>query len=39
MVDTWYNIFSAKVKGLPDVAETRFGDEIYATAWKWWLEE
>jgi len=39
MVDTWYNIFSADVKGLPDPQNTRFGDEIYATAWKWWLEE
>lgn len=39
MVDTWYNIFSANIKGLPDPAVTNFGDEIYATAWQWWFEE
>jgi len=37
MVDDGYNIFSAKVKGLPEDALS--GDEIYRTAWQWWLEE
>jgi len=37
MVDDWYNIFSNKVKGLPEKA--LFGDEIYRTAWQWWLED
>ncbi|MFZ5918413.1 MAG: ABC transporter substrate-binding protein [Chloroflexota bacterium] len=39
MVDDGYNIFSAKVKGLPDPAKTLTGDEIYRTAWQWWLED
>jgi peptide/nickel transport system substrate-binding protein len=38
-VDTWYNIFSARVKGLPDPADTLENLWIYRTAWQWWVEE
>lgn len=33
----WYNIFSSKVKGLPESALV--GDQIYAKAYQWWIEE
>jgi len=38
-LDTWYNIFNARVKGLPDPAETLEGLWVYRTAWQWWVEE
>lgn len=37
MVDDGYNIFSNKVKGLPEKA--LFSDIIYTTARNWWLED
>jgi peptide/nickel transport system substrate-binding protein len=33
----WYNIFSTKVKGLPETALS--GDSIYTLAYKMWLDE
>ena len=36
-IDDWYNMFSAKVKGVPENA--LFGTEVFATAWQWSLEE
>jgi peptide/nickel transport system substrate-binding protein len=33
----WYNIFSTKVKGLPETALS--GDSIYTKAYRMWLEE
>jgi peptide/nickel transport system substrate-binding protein len=39
MVDDGYNIFSNKVKGLPDPEKVLSALEIYRTAWQWWLEE
>jgi peptide/nickel transport system substrate-binding protein len=37
MVDDWYNIFSAKIKGLPD--EILDSDGVYCSAGTWWMEE
>jgi peptide/nickel transport system substrate-binding protein len=38
-VDTWYNIFSTRVKGLPDPADVQENLWVYRTAWQWWVEE
>lgn len=32
----WFNIFNARIKGLPQ--EAKSGDNIYRTAWQWWIE-
>jgi peptide/nickel transport system substrate-binding protein len=39
MVDDGYQIFSNKVKGLPDPGTVLSSLEIYRSAWTWWLEE
>lgn len=33
----WFNIFTGRIKGLPDSALS--GDEIYRKAYEWWIEE
>ncbi|MEA2515246.1 MAG: peptide/nickel transport system substrate-binding protein [Thermomicrobiales bacterium] len=33
----WYNIFNARVKGLPESAKS--GDNIYAKAFQFWIDE
>jgi peptide/nickel transport system substrate-binding protein len=38
-VDTWYNIFNARVKGLPPPEDVLENLWVYRTAWQWWVEE
>lgn len=33
----WFNVFSDRVKGLPETALN--GDNIYRTAYQWWVED
>lgn len=33
----WFNIFSPRIKGLPESAQN--GDMLYRTAYKWWIDK